>query len=211
MSLNPTLRLERTRPLIAPMESTSPWAASIVAVVIASLLVTLSAQAYMELRVGPVPITGQTFAVLLVGATLGSRLGAAALLLYLGEGIAGLPVFSGGASGWAYFSGGATGGYLVGFVLGAFVTGWLCERGWDRHVLLTALAMVVGNIAIYTCGVVRLADFVGWDGVWAAGVQPFLAGGAAKIALASGLLPGAWKLRAWLGPIAGGHNVTPKR
>ncbi len=210
MSLNPTLRLERTRPLIAPMESAYPWVASILAVVVASLLVTLSAQAYMELRVGPVPITGQTFAVLLVGATLGSRLGAAALLLYLAEGIAGLPVFAGGASGWAYFSGGATGGYLVGFVLGAFVTGWLCERGWDRHVLLTALAMVVGNLAIYACGVVRLADFVGWDGVWAAGVQPFLAGAAAKIALASGLLPGAWKLRAWLGPIAGGRDLTPK-
>ena len=196
--LNPGLRMQRSRPLVAPMESASPWVATLVALALASGFIALTAQAYMELRVGPVPITGQTLSVLLVGATLGSRLGAAAVLLYLAEGIAGLPVFSGGNAGWTYFAAGPTGGYLVGFVAGAFVTGWLCERGWDRHVLLTALAMVVGNVAIYIAGVVRLADFVGWDAVWAAGVQPFLAGAAAKIALASGLLPGAWKLRAWL-------------
>jgi len=210
MSMTPALRFERTRPLIAPMDSAYPWVASILAVVIASAFVALSAQAYMELRVGPVPITGQTFAVLLVGATLGSRLGAAALLLYLAQGIAGLPVFAGGNAGWAYFTSSPTSGYLIGFVIGAFVTGWLCERGWDRHVLLTALAMVAGNLAIYLAGVIRLADFVGWEGVWVAGVQPFLAGAVAKIALASGLLPGAWKLRAWLGPIAGGRDLTPK-
>lgn len=205
------MRMERTRPLISPMDSAYPWVASIFAVIVASAFVALSAQAYMELRVGPVPITGQTFSVLLVGATLGSRLGGAAVLLYLVEGIAGMPVFSGGNAGWAYFSGGATGGYLVGFVLGAYVTGWLCERGWDRHVLLTALAMVAGNVAIYICGAVRLADFVGWSHVWAAGVQPFLAGAAAKIALASGVLPGAWKVREWIfGPTAGGGDAAPR-
>jgi biotin transporter BioY len=70
--------------------------------------------------------------------------------------------------------------------------------------------LVAGNLAIYLAGVIRLADFVGWEGVWVAGVQPFLAGAVAKIALASGLLPGAWRLRAWLGPIAGGRDLTPK-
>lgn len=196
--LNPIQRMQPSRPLIAPMDSAYPWAASIFAVIVASVFIAISAQAYAEIQIGPVPITGQTFSVLLVGATLGSRLGAASVLLYLVEGITGMPVFADGASGWAYFSGGATGGYLVGFVAGAFVTGWLSEHGWDRHVLLAALAMTLGHVAIYVFGAVRLADFVGWSEVWAVGVQPFLAGAAAKIALASGLLPGAWKLRDWL-------------
>lgn len=198
MSLLNPIAAPRRGALITPMDSAYPWINSIVAMILASAFVALSAQAYMELRVGPVPITGQTFSVLLVGATLGSRLGAGAVLLYLVEGALGMPVFSGGNGGWAYLSGGPTGGYLVGFVVGAFITGWLAERGWDRHVLLTALAMTLGNVAIYACGVVRLADFVGWSGVWAAGVQPFLAGAIAKIALASGLLPGAWRVRNWI-------------
>lgn len=207
----PQPRLQRTRPLFSPADTPYPLINTIVALILSSGFVALSAQAYMELRVGPVPITGQTFSVLLVGATLGSRLGTAALLLYLAEGIVGMPVFSGGNSGWAYFSGGPTGGYLAGFVAGAFVTGWLCERGWDRHVLLTAAAMALGNVAIYACGVVRLADFVGWSEVWAAGVQPFLAGAAAKIALASGLLPGAWRVRDWIyGPRAGDGDAAPR-
>jgi biotin transport system substrate-specific component len=204
--LNPGLEMQRSRPLLAPMESASPWIATIVTLALASGFIALTAQTYMELRIGPVPITGQTLSVLLVGATLGSRLGAAAVLLYLAEGIAGLPVFSGANAGWAYFAAAPTGDYLVGFVAGAFVTGWFCERGWGRHVLLTALAMVIGNVAIYVGGVVRLADFVGWDAVWAAGVQPFLAGDAAKVALASGLLPGAWKVRGWLF----GENAPPR-
>lgn len=198
MSVLPVRPSRGVGPLISPAATAYPWAASVFAVVVASAFIALSAQAYMEIRVGPVPITGQTFSVLLVGATLGSRLGAAAALLYLAEGIAGLPVFAGGNAGWAYFAGGPTGGYLVGFVAGAYVTGWLAERGWDRHVLLTALAMLIGNVAIYAFGAVRLADFVGWGNVWTAGVQPFLPGAAAKIALASGLLPGAWTLRRWL-------------
>ncbi|MGE3962388.1 MAG: biotin transporter BioY [Dehalococcoidia bacterium] len=199
----PELRLRRTRPLFSPMDTPYPLMNAIVAVVLASGFIALSAQAFWEIRVGPVPITGQTFSVLLVGAALGSRLGAAALLLYLAEGFIGMPVFAGGNGGWAYFSGGPTGGYLVGFVAGAYVTGWLAERGWDRHVLLTALAMSIGNVAIYLCGVVRLADFVGWAEVWAVGVQPFLPGAAVKIALASGLLPVAWRIRDWIyGPTA---------
>ncbi|MQC18893.1 MAG: biotin transporter BioY [Chloroflexi bacterium] len=189
---------ERSRPLLSPLHTTRPWLASLVAVVVASAFIAVSAQAYAELRIGPVPISGQTFAVLLVGATLGSRLGAAAVLLYLAEGIAGLPVFSGGNAGWAYFSGGATGGYLAGFVVGAFIVGWLAEHGWDRHVVTMALAMTIAHVAVYAIGVIRLSDFVGWDRVWALGVQPFLGGDAAKIAIASGLLPGAWKIRRFL-------------
>lgn len=163
----------------------------------ATLMIALSAQVSIHLWFTPVPITGQTFAVLLVGTLLGSKRGAAALLTYLAEGLAGMPVFANGTSGWAILSG-PTGGYLVGFVAAAFVTGWLAERGWDRRVWTTALAMLIGNIVIYACGLTWLAKFVGTANVLEAGLTPFLTGDALKIALAAGLLPGGWKLLALL-------------
>lgn len=163
----------------------------------ATLVIALSAQVSIHLWFTPVPITGQTFAVLLVGTLLGSKRGAAALLTYLAEGLAGMPVFANGTSGWAILSG-PTGGYLVGFVAAAFVTGWLAERGWDRRVWTTALAMLMGNIVIYACGLMWLAKFVGAANVLEAGLTPFLTGDALKIALAAGLLPGGWKLLALL-------------
>ncbi|MBZ0318426.1 MAG: biotin transporter BioY [Anaerolineae bacterium] len=163
----------------------------------ATLVIALSAQVSIHLWFTPVPITGQTFAVLLIGTLLGSKRGAAALLTYLAEGLAGMPVFANGTSGWAILSG-PTGGYLVGFVAAAFVTGWLAERGWDRRVWTTALAMLIGNIVIYACGLTWLAKFVGTAHVLEAGLTPFLTGDALKIALAAGLLPGGWKLLALL-------------
>lgn len=163
----------------------------------ATLVIALSAQVSIRLWFTPVPITGQTFAVLLVGTLLGSKRGAAALLTYLTQGLAGMPVFANGTSGWAILSG-PTGGYLVGFVAAAFVTGWLAERGWDRRVWTTALAMLMGNIVIYACGLTWLAKFVGTAHVLEAGLTPFLTGDALKIALAAGLLPGGWKLLALL-------------
>lgn len=187
---------ERQRPLIAPMESARPLLASVAAVVIASLFISVTAQ--WEVRVGPVPFSLQTLSVLLVGAALGSRLGFAAVSLYIVQGLAGMPVFSGGNGGWAYFSAAPSAGYIVGFAVAAFVVGWLAERGWGRHVATMAIAMVIGNLVIYAVGAVRLADFVGWGGVWEFGMQPFLGGDAIKIGIASGLLPGAWKLRQWL-------------
>lgn len=180
-----------------PQTRTYTLAYELLLLVGATLLIALSAQVSIHLWFTPVPITGQTFAVLLVGTLLGSKRGAAALLTYLAEGLAGMPVFANGASGWAAISG-PTGGYLVGFVAAAFVTGWLAERGWDRRVLTTALAMVIGNIVIYACGLVWLSKFVGTAHVVEFGLRPFVAGDAFKIALAAGLLPGGWRLMALL-------------
>ena len=120
---------------------------SLALLVVAALLVgtgllAVSARVRFELGFSPVPITGQTFAVLLIGAVYGSRLGAVTVITYLIEGVSGLPVFAGGASGWAYFSA-TSGGYFVGFIGAAYMVGWLAERGWDRSALTMAVAMAV--------------------------------------------------------------------
>lgn len=186
------------RPLLGSLTADRGLTRTLLAIALASAFIGLTAQISVALRVGPVPVSGQTLGVLLVGSALGSRLGMLAVLAYLAEGLAGLPVFAGGGAGWVVLSG-PTGGYLAGFVVAAGLVGFLAERGWDRHPLSMALAMTLGTVVIIACGVVRLSDFVGWQHVWAAGVQPFLAGDALKIALASGLLPGAWWLRSMLG------------
>ena len=174
----------------------SAWPLAVLAVLAGTALLAASARIRIELGFSPVPITGQTFAVLLVGAVYGSRLGSATLLAYLAEGIGGLPVFAGGASGWAYFTG-PTGGYLVGFVVAAYAVGWLAERGWDRSAVTMAIAMVVGNVLIYVPGVAWLmAELdISLGRAWDVGVQPFLWGDALKLGLASGLLPAAWALK----------------
>ena len=160
-----------------------------------SALLTLSAK--VQVWPGPVPVTMQTFVILVLGMTYGWRLGGATLLLYLAEGAIGLPVFAKGG-GIAYFSG-PTGGYLVGFVLAAVATGWLAERGWDRRPATTALAMLIGNIVIYVPGLIWLGMIVGWDKpVLEWGLYPFLLGDLVKLALAAAALPLAWKaVRRW--------------
>jgi len=157
-----------------------------------SLLIALSAWVAVPLPFSPVPVTGQTFAVLLVGSALGARRGAAAALAYLAEGCSGLPVFAGGAAG-PHVLVGPTGGYLAGFVLGALVCGALAERGWDRRVLTTVFSMILGNIAILIPGLLWLQRFVGPESTLAMGLFPFLPGDVVKIALAAALLPLAWK------------------
>jgi biotin transporter BioY len=157
-----------------------------------SLLVALSAQVAIRLPFSPVPVTGQTLAVLLVGALLGSRRGAMSLLAYWLGGTMGLPAFAAGASGPAYAAG-PTGGYLVGFIAAAFITGWLAERGWDRHVATTALAMLAGSAAIYACGLAWLSLFAGGQ-AFALGLLPFLPGDSVKLALAAAVLPSGWRL-----------------
>jgi biotin transport system substrate-specific component len=161
-----------------------------------SILIALCAQVAIGY---PVPVTGQTFGVLMVAALLGSRRGALCLLTYLAEGLAGLPVFAQGKAGWAAFLG-PTGGYLVGFVLAAWVVGALSERAWDRRVLTTATAMLLGNLVIYACGLAWLlclthvlAQPVGHD-ILAIGLYPFIIGDVLKIAVAGALLPSGWKL-----------------
>jgi biotin transport system substrate-specific component len=140
----------------------------------------------------PVPITAQTLAVLLAGICLGARGGALAQLAYIGEGLIGLPVFAGGKAGIAYFLG-PTGGYLVGFVVAAFVVGWLAERGWARNRLPLLATLFVGNVAIYLCGVTWLAQFLpgGLASAFAAGVLPFLIGDTIKMLLAAVVVPSA--------------------
>jgi len=127
----------------------------------ASAFIAVSAHLTVRLPFSPVPVTGQTFAVLLTGALLGRQRGAAAVLAYLAEGLAGLPVFAGGMSGLAYLLG-PTGGYLLGFVAAAYLTGALAERGWDRQPLTTALAMVLGNLALYAPGLEKHAGGKRW-------------------------------------------------
>lgn len=176
-----------------PAETRRAFVYDIALILAGSILLALSARVVIPLPFSPVPVTGQTFAVLLMGAVLGSRRGVLAVLAYLVQGVAGLPVFAGGLSGPAVVLG-PTGGYLVGFVAAAALTGWLAEHGWDRRVATTVLAMLAGNLAIYAFGVPRLAAFVGWDAALAAGLVPFLVGDAFKIGLAAALLPQGWRL-----------------
>ena len=156
-----------------------------------SLLV--AAQLQILLPFSPVPVTGQTFAVLLLAAIYGSKRGPAAVLTYLILGFSGLPVFAGGAFGAARLLG-PTAGYLVGFLGAAWIVGSLSERGWDRQPWSAAASMIIGNLVIYAVGVAWLRMFVGWESVLTTGVLPFLAGDALKIALATLLLPVGWKI-----------------
>jgi len=158
-----------------------------------SLLIGLSSQLKVVLPFGPVPVTGQTFAVLMVGALLGARRGSLAVIAYLVQGIAGAPVFAFGGGPAVLL--GPTGGYLVGFIPAAFITGLLAERGWDRRMTTTVLAMILGNLAIYTCGLLWLTCLTGMHAsVVTMGLLPFIPGDVTKIILAAILLPSGWKL-----------------
>ncbi|MBC8505729.1 MAG: biotin transporter BioY [Anaerolineales bacterium] len=159
-----------------------------------SLFVAAFAQIRIVLPFTPVPITGQTLAVLLVGASLGKKRAGISMLLYLGLGILGMPVFAGGAQGLAYLTG-ATGGYLIGFVVAAYVVGWLAEQGLDRDIRTAFLPFLVGEMVIYAIGVIWLAVYVGdMTNALVLGFHPFLVGDALKITLAVLLLPTAWRL-----------------
>jgi biotin transport system substrate-specific component len=163
-------------------------------VIAGTLLLTLSAK--IQVPFWPVPMTMQSFVVLCLGATLGARLGALTVLLYLAEGAAGLPVFAGTPEkgiGIAYMMG-PTGGYLVGFVAAACLVGWLAERGWDRSMPWLFLAMALGHAVLFAPGVLWLTQFVGLEKAWALGVAPFYAATLFKTALGALLVPAAWRL-----------------
>jgi biotin transport system substrate-specific component len=155
-----------------------------------ALLTALFAQISIPLGFTPVPITGQTLAVMLAGAALGSRRGAAAMALYLVAG-AWLPFFSGGTSGFVW--GLASGGYIIGFVPAAYLVGFLAERGWDRQVWII-LAMLLGNVVLYLPGLVQLSFFVPQGRVLELGLYPFILGDLIKIYIAALTLPSAWWL-----------------
>jgi biotin transport system substrate-specific component len=172
---------------------TAGWLRDLLLILAGSLLVALCAQVQIPLPFSPVPITGQTFAVLLVGAALGSKRGAAALTAYLFEGALGLPFFAGGTSGFRVLSG-ATAGYLIGFVAAAYVIGLLAERGLERSVRTSLLPFLVGTIIIYACGVAWLTVLFGFQKAIALGLLPFLIGDALKLIAAALALPAAWRL-----------------
>lgn len=189
---------------IAPTLSTRhfpavhPVVRDILLVVIGSLFVALFAQISIPLPFTPVPITGQTFAVLLVGAALGSKRGAASLGLYFAEGAAGLHFFAGGSAGLYNDKGALIGslGYLIGFIIAAYIIGLLAERGMDRSFRTSLIPFVIGTIIIYAFGVVWLMFSYKMDLMAAltAGFFPFLIGDAIKLLLAGVALPAAWKL-----------------
>lgn len=141
----------------------------------------------------PVPVTGQTFAVLMLGALLGAKRGSLCVLVYLAQGAVGLPVFAHGNTGFTAFAG-PTGGYLAGFVAAAYLVGTLAERGWDRKVAKTILAMCLGNLVIYFFGMIWLSFLIGFPKALTLGMYPFLPGDALKILLAAAILPTGWKL-----------------
>ncbi|MFD0429132.1 biotin transporter BioY [Streptomyces zhihengii] len=157
-----------------------------------AVLTGLAAQISVPVPGSPVPVSGQTFAALLVGTALGARRGFASLALYAVAGMAGMPWFAEGASGWSMPSF----GYILGMLLAATVVGALARRGADRTVLRTAGSMVLGSVIIYAVGVPYLALATGMSlpAAVSAGLVPFLIGDALKAALAMGALPAAWKL-----------------
>jgi biotin transport system substrate-specific component len=161
-------------------------------IVVGTLFVALCAQVYIPTL--PVPFTGQTFGVLLVGGALGFRRSLLALLLYVAIGAVGLPVFAQGKAGLAIVQG-ATGGYLVGFVIAAAIVGRLAELGWDRKIGGSLAAMAIGTAIIYAIGVPWLKAVV-TDYTWAdavnKGMTQFLIWDAAKLAVAAGIFPLAW-------------------
>jgi biotin transport system substrate-specific component len=167
------------------------WVRDIALVAAGAGFTGLAAQVAVNIPGSPVPVTGQTFAALLVGASLGWHRGVTSMLLYLVAGLAGVPWLSGGSSGWT-----ASIGYVIGFVFAAALVGALARRGGDRTPLRTAATMALGNIVIYTFGVPVLmaATGFGLSTALAKGVLPFLAGDALKIVLAAALLPGTWSL-----------------
>jgi biotin transport system substrate-specific component len=164
-------------------------------IVLGALVIFLSAQISIPVPGSPVPITGQTFGVLLVGGALGFRRGLASVALYVLIGLIGLPFFAEGKGGLSVILG-ARGGYLIGFLFAGALVGRLAELGWDRRILGALGAMAIGNLVIYLVGVPWLMAVQHYDlatGI-AKGFTPFLIGDAVKLLLAAGAFPAAWWL-----------------
>ena len=164
--------------------------AQLLLVLAGTALLTLSAK--VQIPFWPVPMTMQTFVVLLIGAAYGLRLGGATVLAYLGQGAAGLPVFAAGG-GLAYLTG-PTAGYLLGFLVAAMLVGWLAERGFCRSRVGTLATFGAGTLVIFGLGAGWLGVLFGAEVALTSGVAPFLLSEALKIALAVAVVPLAWKL-----------------
>ena len=181
--------------LVRPNNRVLAVVADVVLVALGVALIAASAQFVFHLKGTPVPITGQTFGVLLVGGAYGAKRGFATMAAYLVVGGLGYGVFAGHGSGWdALRLTSATGGYLVGMLVAATVVGWLADRGWDRKIWRSIPAMVLGNVIIYAFGATWLAHALNLTAAqaWDAGVKDFIPGDVVKILLAAGLLPAGW-------------------
>lgn len=166
----------------------------LVLIAIGSVALTLSAK--LQFPFWPVPMTMQTYVVLVLGMAYGTRLGVATVLIYLAQGALGLPVFAGTPErgiGIAYMVG-PTGGYLVGFVAAAALAGVLAARGWDRSAPRTLLAMALAHLVIFIPGVAWLETSIGWERALAVGVVPFIGATVVKTLLGVATLPLAWRI-----------------
>ena len=175
---------------LAPLD----WTRSVSLAVVFSLLTALAAQ--IVIPIGPVPVTAQTFAVLLTGALLGSRLGAMAMIIYLAEGAVGLPFFYGGTGGIGHLFG-QTGGYLIAFPAAAFITGAFAENGWDKRFITAAAAMAVGSAVILLAGWIWFAALTNTSlpVAFKLSMAPIhIVGDIIKILAAAAVLPTGWAL-----------------
>lgn len=185
------------RPLVSlalPENGTSRLATQLLLAIAGTLVLTLSAKT--KVMLGPVDISMQTLAVLLIAAAFGMRLGVATLLLYMAEGAMGIPVFQSTPEkgiGVAYMLG-STGGYLAGFVVMAAIVGWAADRGWDRHPIKLFNAMLVAEVVMMAMGFAWLTLLIGPEKSWQFGVVPFIVGDLIKVALAASLVPAVWSL-----------------
>jgi biotin transport system substrate-specific component len=192
-----TLNLSATRGVLSDQIAARSTTANLALVLSGVAITALAAQ--ISVPMWPVPFTGQTFAVLLVGTTLGAARGMISMTLYVLLGSLGLPIFTAGKSGLAYITG-PTGGYLIGFVLAAVATGWLAQRQWDRKVVGAFISFLVGTAIIYAVGLPWLSVSLGQLGLphdasatLQAGLYPFIPGDILKALVAGALLPLAWR------------------
>jgi len=186
------------RPFISlalPQNRAARLATQIALAFAGTALLTLSAKTKVVL--GPVDMSLQTLAIMLIAATFGARLGVATLLLYMLEGALGWPVFQSTPEkgiGIAYMLG-TTGGFLAGFVVMAAIVGWAADRGWDRSLFRFLGVLLIAEIVMMAMGYAWLAGIIGPDAAWTAGVVPFIAPDLVKVGLAATIMPAAWALR----------------
>ena len=191
--------MQKTRPYMVLISevfdlTNQKYIKNMLLVLVGSAILCLTAK--FRVHIGPVPFSMQTLAVLLLGSVLGWKLGVLTVFAYLFEGALGLPVFAGTPEkgiGLAYMMG-PTGGYLVGFLLAAGITGFLAERGWDRNCFWMVIAMLLGNMAIYVPGLLWLGNFVGYSAAIKLGFLPFLLGDLLKLFIAALALPYLWRI-----------------
>ena len=192
--MNNSLAMRPLASLALPQSGPARLAMQAALVIGGTLLLTLSAKTKVVL--GPVDLSMQTLAVLLIASTFGLRLGLATVLLYMAQGAAGLPVFQSSPEkgiGLAYMMG-TTGGFLLGFVAMTAIVGWAADRGWDRNPFKLGGAMLAGEVAMMTLGFAWLAALIGADKAWQFGVAPFIVADLIKVALAASIVPAVWAL-----------------